>query len=84
MVGFQWFATCDVSDLLTGSPAAVVDSLVSRLSGGIQWEVATLSHVLHDENAKTSLKQKEYMTILRHALTGMKVRRRPTLALVVY
>lgn len=32
-----------------------------------------LADVLHDENRKTSLKQKEYMTILRHALTGMQV-----------
>ncbi|KAH9891169.1 glutamyl-tRNA synthetase [Cubamyces lactineus] len=62
--------------------AAVVDSLVSCLSGGIQWEVATLSLVLHDENAKTSLKQKEYMTILRHALTGMKTG--PSVADVLY
>ncbi len=47
---------------------------MSRLGGPLaNWEIATLSEVLHDENAKTSLKQKEYMTILRHALTGMKV-----------
>ncbi|KAI8983303.1 glutamyl-tRNA synthetase [Trametes punicea] len=53
--------------------AAVADSLASRLrSIEVQWDVPSLSQVLHDENAKTSLKQKEYMTILRHALTGMK------------
>lgn len=55
----------------------VVESLVGRLRGlETAWETAALSEVLHDENAKTSLKQKEYMTILRHALTGMKVRLR--------
>ncbi|KAI0762511.1 glutamyl-tRNA synthetase [Fomes fomentarius] len=61
----------------------VVRSLVSRLEGPLaNWDIATLSEVLHDENAKTSLKQKEYMTILRHALTGMKTG--PTVADVLF
>ncbi len=52
--------------------------MVGRLRDlGTAWETVALSEVLHDENAKTSLKQKEYMTILRHALTGMKVRTNP-------
>ncbi|KAI0735761.1 glutamyl-tRNA synthetase [Earliella scabrosa] len=51
----------------------VVTSLISRLEGSqTSWDVASLSGLLHEENAKASLKQKEYMTILRHALTGMK------------
>ncbi|OJT08520.1 Glutamate--tRNA ligase [Trametes pubescens] len=58
--------------------ATVVESLLGRLRDlQTAWETATLSEVLHDENAKTSLKQKEYMTILRHCLTGMKVRTNP-------
>ncbi|KAI0651383.1 glutamyl-tRNA synthetase [Trametes meyenii] len=53
--------------------ATIVSNLISRLRGGqITWEAAALSEVLHDENAKMGFKQKEYMTILRHALTGMK------------
>ncbi|OSD05744.1 glutamyl-tRNA synthetase [Trametes coccinea BRFM310] len=53
--------------------AAVVESLIARLRAAEgQWDATSLSHLLHEENAKTSLKQKEYMTILRHALTGMK------------
>ncbi|KAI0358886.1 glutamyl-tRNA synthetase [Trametes cingulata] len=51
----------------------VVAGLASRLcSAEIPWDAARLSGLLHDEQAKTSMKQKEYMTILRHALTGMK------------
>ena len=54
----------------------VVTSLISRLEDSqTSWDVTSLSGMLHEENAKASLKQKEYMTILRHALTGMKVRR---------
>ncbi|KAI0662347.1 glutamyl-tRNA synthetase [Cubamyces menziesii] len=60
----------------------VVDSLVSRLSEGVQWETATLLQVLRDENAKMSMLQKEYMSILRHALTGMKTG--PSVADVLY
>ncbi|KAI0327285.1 glutamyl-tRNA synthetase [Cubamyces sp. BRFM 1775] len=62
--------------------AAVLDSLVSRLSEGVSWNTSTLSEVLHEEHAKTSLKQKEYMTILRHALTGMKAG--PSVAEIMY
>ena len=52
-----------------------MNSLTARLRDAqIEWETGALSQLLHDENAKTGLKQKEYMTILRHALTGMKVR----------
>lgn len=57
------------------STEKVIDSLVTRLEGMQgSWDAASLSAVLHDENAKMGLKQKEYMTILRHRLTGMKVR----------
>ncbi|TFK84864.1 glutamyl-tRNA synthetase [Polyporus arcularius HHB13444] len=51
----------------------VIDSLVTRLADmQASWDAASLAAVLHDENAKIGLKQKEYMTILRHRLTGMK------------
>ncbi|KAI0638911.1 glutamyl-tRNA synthetase [Trametes polyzona] len=62
---------------------AVVEGLSARLRDmQTAWEAATLSHILHDENAKTSLKQKEYMTILRHALTGIKTG--PSVADILY
>ncbi|RPD81515.1 glutamyl-tRNA synthetase [Lentinus tigrinus ALCF2SS1-7] len=51
----------------------VVESLTARLSDMQgSWDAASLSEVLNDENAKMGMKQKEYMTILRHRLTGMK------------
>ncbi|KAI0761628.1 glutamyl-tRNA synthetase [Trametes elegans] len=53
--------------------SAVVNSLTARLRDAqVEWETGALSQLLHDEIAKTGLKQKEYMTVLRHALTGMK------------
>ncbi|KAH9850613.1 glutamyl-tRNA synthetase [Lenzites betulinus] len=65
------------------SYAAVVESLAARLgASGVAWETPALSEVLHDENAKSALKQKEYMTILRHALTGMKTG--PSVADILY
>ena len=60
--------------LLTLCVDAVIDGLLPRLRSMLaSWNPATLEGILHDENGKTSLKQKEYMTILRYALTGMKV-----------
>ncbi|KAI0757473.1 glutamyl-tRNA synthetase [Daedaleopsis nitida] len=59
--------------LPTENYGMVLRSLITRLQGAISnWDIATLSELLHDENTKSSLKQKEYMTILRHALTAMK------------
>ncbi|TBU26320.1 glutamyl-tRNA synthetase [Dichomitus squalens] len=62
---------------------AVIHSLLSRLRGvSASWDVPVLAEMLHDENAKSSLKQKEYMTILRHALTAMKTG--PSVADILY
>ena len=68
-------ARCFGFILITLCAETVIRGLLSRLRSVLSsWDPATLTDVLHDENRKTSLKQKEYMTILRHALTGMKVR----------
>lgn len=40
---------------------------------GQSWDPLTIVDILHDENLKLGLKQKTFMTVLRHALTGMKV-----------
>lgn len=39
-----------------------------------EWEAYDVASVLHEENKKTGLKSKVYMTVMRHALSGMKVR----------
>ncbi|KAM5534385.1 hypothetical protein V8D89_011978 [Ganoderma adspersum] len=61
----------------------VIGGLLLRLRSVLaSWDPATLAGILHDENGKTSLKQKEYMTILRYALTGMKAG--PSVADILY
>lgn len=40
------------------------------------WVDTEISQVLHEETEKVSLKTRIFMTVLRHALTGMKVRHR--------
>ena len=70
--------TCTLSILVANIylPERVVESLTARLADmQARWEPTSLSEVLHGENAKLDIKQKDYMTILRHRLTGMKVRR---------
>ncbi|EIM92053.1 glutamyl-tRNA synthetase [Stereum hirsutum FP-91666 SS1] len=37
-----------------------------------EWEAYDVASVLHEENKKTGLKSKVYMTVMRHALSGMK------------
>ncbi|KAI1789160.1 glutamyl-tRNA synthetase [Ganoderma leucocontextum] len=69
--------------LSTEQYITVVRGLLSRLRVVLNsWDPAALAGILHDENAKTSLKQKEYMSILRHALTGMKAG--PSVADILY
>ncbi|TFY71407.1 hypothetical protein EVG20_g1615 [Dentipellis fragilis] len=48
----------------------VTGAVVRRLTaaGGLQ----DIADILHDENAKSGLKPKPFMTVLRHAFTGMK------------
>ena len=38
------------------------------------WDVDAVADALHDENAKTGMRTKAFMTVLRHALSAMKVR----------
>ena len=44
-----------------------------RDKDGLDWNTIKFEDVLHAEVAKLGVKQKHYMTVLRHALTGMKV-----------
>lgn len=56
---------------------ATLEAIIQRIDpapAGQQWNLlTTLVDILHDENAKLGLKQKVFMTTIRHALTGMKV-----------
>ncbi|KAH9947350.1 hypothetical protein B0H21DRAFT_739156 [Amylocystis lapponica] len=51
-----------------------IEGLGSRLRSidDAAWGTLDLTQLLHEENARVNLKQKTYMTILRHALTGVK------------
>jgi len=51
---------------------AVLRSVISRLEDSPTWEKSDLSSVLHEEASALQLKSKPFMTILRHALSGMK------------
>ena len=58
-----------------GSIGNIVHSFISCIQGApLKWEIPELTALLHDEAAKAQVTTKAYMTILRHALTGMKVR----------
>ena len=50
-----------------------MDSLIRRLSGEVSWDVQSLNELLHDEITKLDVKSKAAMTVVRRALTGMKV-----------
>jgi len=39
---------------------------------GGSWEQLSFADILHEENTHLGLKPKTFMTVLRHALTGMK------------
>jgi hypothetical protein len=47
---------------------------IEQIGTGESWEVLPMADILHVENAQLGLKSKIFMTVLRHALTGMKVR----------
>lgn len=37
------------------------------------WIALPIADILHEENARLDIKPKVFMTVLRHAVTGMKV-----------
>jgi len=45
---------------------------IEQIGTGESWEVLPMADILHVENAQLGLKSKIFMTVLRHALTGMK------------
>ncbi|KZT09062.1 glutamyl-tRNA synthetase [Laetiporus sulphureus 93-53] len=52
---------------------AVVVGLRDRLQLlAAPWQTVNFVDLLHEEHAKLGINQKQYMTIVRHALTGMK------------
>ncbi|CAL1696806.1 unnamed protein product [Somion occarium] len=50
----------------------VLESLIQRLSleDSTKWSEDTIRQLLQDEESKVGLKQKTFMSVLRHALTG--------------
>ena len=44
------------------------------IAAGGPWDQLGIADMLHEENGRLGLKPKTFMTVLRHALTGMKVR----------
>lgn len=40
----------------------------------LDWNTINFEDLLHMEVAKLGIRQKQYMTVLRYVLTGMKVR----------
>ncbi|EKM60670.1 uncharacterized protein PHACADRAFT_110265 [Phanerochaete carnosa HHB-10118-sp] len=54
--------------------AKIVFAVVTRLQDSeLQWDITSLSALLHDEVAKLGVKSKVLMTVVRCQLTGMKV-----------
>ena len=51
---------------------AVLQRLESSATGE-SWDQLNFNDILHEENVRLGLKSKVFMTVLRHALTGMKV-----------
>ncbi|CCL98936.1 uncharacterized protein FIBRA_00943 [Fibroporia radiculosa] len=62
--------------------AVVRDLRDQLLIGDLVWRPAELANLLHREYQRLNLKQKMYMTILRHAFTGSKTG--PSLAEIIW
>ncbi|KAI0935754.1 hypothetical protein AcV5_004082 [Taiwanofungus camphoratus] len=61
------------ASLSTETYLTVTRSLIHRLStGASDWEKLDIASLLQEENSLANLKQKVYMTVIRHALTGLK------------
>lgn len=52
----------------------VIQGTVARLRSTSPWDVQTILNALHDENRAAGVKTATFMTALRHAMSGMKVR----------
>ena len=54
-----------------------LEAVITRLdsaSTDASWDTLDIGNLIHEERAKTGVNQKVFMSTLRHALTGMKVR----------
>lgn len=50
----------------------VVLRRIEQIGTGESWDQLHIADILHEENTQLGLKSKIFMTVLRHALTGMK------------
>jgi len=50
----------------------VLSSVISRLEDSPIWDEPEISRILREEIDTVRIKQKTFMTVLRHALSGMK------------
>lgn len=51
-----------------------IQRTVARLRSTSPWDVQTIINALHDENRAAGVKPARFMTVLRHAMSGVKVR----------
>jgi hypothetical protein len=52
----------------------VMRGTVTRLRSTSPWDVRTITDALHAENRTAGIKSARFMTVLRHAMSGVKVR----------
>lgn len=52
----------------------VMRGTVTRLRSTSPWDVQTITDALHAENRTSGIKPARFMTVLRHAMSGVKVR----------
>jgi len=52
----------------------VMWGMVTRLRSTSPWDVQTITDALHAENRTAGIKPARFMTVLRHAMSGVKVR----------
>jgi glutamyl-tRNA synthetase len=52
----------------------VMRGTVTRLRSTSPWDVQTITDALHAENRAAGIKPARFMTVLRHAMSGVKVR----------
>ncbi len=52
----------------------VMRGTVTRLRSTSQWDVQTITDALHTESKIAGIKPARFMTVLRHAMSGVKVR----------
>jgi glutamyl-tRNA synthetase len=52
----------------------VIRGTVTRLRSTSPWDVQSITDALHAENRTAGIKSARFMTVLRHAMSGVKVR----------